>query len=178
MCGEYDPDNAVNDVNIGSPPHVWRIRSKLYKTYLPQRITSTCVENTIFSLCGFFCFWDHLHMCGEYQKLEQTMTKPLGSPPHVWRIHSIYFWLGRSNGITSTCVENTNLLWLIPKMARDHLHMCGEYVASLGCRRGEAGSPPHVWRIHRRHNLATIPTRITSTCVENTQTAQFSNHSY
>ena len=48
MCGEYLPLSSFGTCILGSPPHVWRIRDKDMQKEYNKRITSTCVENTIY----------------------------------------------------------------------------------------------------------------------------------
>ena len=93
----------------GSPPHTWRIPDMITVTNGATRITSTYVENT-FTPFGI-------------------ITNGIGSPPHTWRIPSA----GCANffiiGITSTYVENTETGGRNNALARDHLHIRGEYQA-------------------------------------------------
>ena len=56
----------------------------------------------------------------------------------------------------------------LKKLKKDHLHMCGEYVALVFLRLFKVGSPPHVWRIPKYSDEKAENVRITSTCVENT----------
>ena len=134
------------------------------------RITSTYVENTVKSLAVSSLIWDHLHMCGEYLYAVHVSHTRTGSPPHVWRILYSHWCCGLSNRITSTCVENTVADVLHTTTDQDHLHMCGEYLVSWIKGQAARGSPPHVWRIHKRWWIYLIAIRITSTCVENTST--------
>ena len=111
---------------------------------------------------------DHLHMCGEYLMNKCEYCHPPGSPPHVWRIQSVYPFSNQYHGITSTCVENTKSLLLYLVLHWDHLHMCGEYTKESFPANTNIGSPPHVWRIHDGNVYVLKLYRITSTCVENT----------
>ena len=148
MCGEYGQTWSRYDAEVGSPPHVWRIRKGPKDIEGLFRITSTCVENTMLMALLNGKHQDHLHMCGEYliSKLYISITQ--GSPPHVWRIHQ-----------HQTQHSYTTV---------DHLHMCGEYITGLNNQLNDLGSPPHVWRIHCPRAVFTIFGGITSTCVENT----------
>ena len=147
MCGEYSHKLPHIGMLPGSPPHVWRIRSQLLPHQGSYRITSTCVENTLkvwfpSALTGDpstcventrWCGWrrmrcgDHLHMCGEYELHVRRGVVDWGSPPHVWRIHFPCYGIDRFSGITSTCVENTDIGPRPIDQHMDHLHMCGEY---------------------------------------------------
>ena len=46
MCGEYLQVVKTVNVELGSPPHVWRIPAGRQDRQRRTRITSTCVENT------------------------------------------------------------------------------------------------------------------------------------
>ena len=113
-------------------------------------------------------------MCGEYiQQLYQAAVGS-GSPPHVWRIQMFIDPPSVPIGITSTCVENTSTLTSAGIFKEDHLHMCGEYFNGTIRFFLQLGSPPHVWRILNEVTITFGPFRITSTCVENTDTANIS----
>ena len=72
-------------------------------------ITSTCVENTFRTIGVAKNIRDHLHMCGEYCSDRTNESNALGSPPHVWRIQLGFHRDFAATGITSTCVENTQV---------------------------------------------------------------------
>ena len=128
MRGEYKLVVTIKRFCLGSPPHAWRIPGIAKDVPAEDRITSTCVENTYVHVLQTYSKKDHLHMRGEYPKIEALVAIPPGSPPHAWRIrdwdHQIFY----IEGITSTCVENTE--------QSDEILVCGN------------GSPPHAWRIH------------------------------
>ena len=168
MCGEYMAMVAAVGLMLGSPPHVWRIHGSKEADDAKQRITSTCVENTLVCSCWPSIRQDHLHMCGEYALIREQRLKHGGSPPHVWRIQLNTVTSATSPGITSTCVENTTMKPNTQIKFRDHLHMCGEYSYLKRATSQHQGSPPHVWRIRARTNISQNDMRITSTCVENT----------
>ena len=107
MCGEYKRVYSSVSAFLGSPPHVWRIRSYWSPDTKGYRITSTCVENTMTGLEELETAGDHLHMCGEYDNYASMMSSGQGSPPHVWRIQDWCFKVTMRWRITSTCVENT-----------------------------------------------------------------------
>ena len=86
MCGEYGILARLIPMLVGSPPHVWRIPIDDSDPDNPQRITSTCVENTTLTEELNRRHKDHLHMCGEYFSLKLQIFFFQGSPPHVWRI--------------------------------------------------------------------------------------------
>ena len=111
LRGEYCARPVLRIWERGSPPLTWRIRKKDAEQQADFRITSTYVENTVFTLIFYFCAWDHLHIRGEYLlvavirfnfhrfdkdhlhirgeyfKSIATPSIVLGSPPHTWRIH-------------------------------------------------------------------------------------------
>ena len=135
---------------------------------LRMRITSTCVENTSSKESPIRCSEDHLHMRGEYSHALQQRQSVTGSPPHAWRIPNPTNARRTVEGITSTCVENTNSSHSRSNTDEDHLHMRGEYAPARLLQRSESGSPPHAWRIPRRSYADYFMLGITSTCVENT----------
>ena len=65
--GEYTLTNNGNSMEIGSPPHTWRIRKWGELINTTVGITSTYVENTYLIKVGYFLVWDHLHIRGEYK---------------------------------------------------------------------------------------------------------------
>ena len=67
-------------------------------------------------------------MRGEYLDRESYLKLLQGSPPHAWRIQLHLRYSLVNTGITSTCVENTVTPVLSSVIAKDHLHMRGEYV--------------------------------------------------
>src|SRR5699024_4251500 len=92
-----------------------------------MRITSTYVENTENGLIQNWTAEDHLHIRGEYKKLDKIHSWFIGSPPHTWRILYIIFTKIKKHRITSTYVENTPRQQLSDNLSRDHLHIRGEY---------------------------------------------------
>ena len=107
-------------------------------------------------------------MRGEYPQSVLKILLNQGSPPHAWRIPVVK---NRPSGvlrITSTCVENTVMLYSSASLLRDHLHMRGEYQIPQTPEEQLKGSPPHAWRIHLLLLQKQSSMRITSTCVENT----------
>ena len=165
--GEYIDLLKLRPVNLGSPPHTWRIQTATTHKAAKPGITSTYVENTHLHLVHIQLTWDHLHIRGEYLKELSPNLLRWGSPPHTWRIHSDMFLPQSMTRITSTYVENTYCQSLVNRSHQDHLHIRGEYW--WGCFaaseiqdhlhiRGEylsfsanilvsVGSPPHTWRI-------------------------------
>ena len=86
MCGEYIENLLTFAWQQGSPPHVWRILLKRARRQQMEKITSTCVENTVNGKRLDSKSRDHLHMCGEYPFLSSPSKMIGGSPPHTWRI--------------------------------------------------------------------------------------------
>ena len=70
--------------------------------------------------------------------------------------------------ITSTYVENTETGGRNNALARDHLHIRGEYSRAVTSLKMNGGSPPHTWRIPAARKQHKKKYRITSTYVENT----------
>ncbi len=119
--------------------------------------------------------WDHLHMRGEYVMYFVSSLRRIGSPPHAWRIQTLYNPDTVAMRITSTCVENTLLLKRKKETNKDHLHMRGEYYKQKVKQGFLTGSPPHAWRILLMRQLVNHLSRITSTCVENTLSGSVSS---
>ena len=59
-----------------------------------------------------------------------TIFSNLGSPPHTWRIHKEQLNSIDQDRITSTYVENTDIAQRTSELAKDHLHIRGEYTKS------------------------------------------------
>ena len=132
----------------GSPPHTWRIQKVQSQMHQLIRITSTYVENTVWTNPPIGCPQDHLHIRGEYLKIINLQVMLKGSPPHTWRIRKLAIYKRKTTRITSTYVENTDLQEMNQQW--------------------QNGSPPHTWRIPDWRNSIGWTTRITSTYVENT----------
>ena len=49
------------------------------------------------------------------------------------------------NGITPTCVGNTDIARVAKRRYKDHPHLCGEHSTHDLARRQSLGSPPPVW---------------------------------
>ena len=113
---------------MGSPPHTWRILGDEFGS-------DPSVQ-------------DHLHIRGEYNASPQDLMIQVGSPPHTWRIQPTSDRLWPPPRITSTYVENTDIVSF--------------------CFCNKEGSPPHTWRILRLFELIPAVPGITSTYVENT----------
>ena len=92
----------------------------------------------------------------------------MGSPPHTWRIPLAGSLWPVADRITSTYVENTSIPRIPWSANEDHLHIRGEYSDIPIITKGNIGSPPHTWRIHKHIVKASVLNRITSTYVENT----------
>ena len=127
--GEYNGEDEERVTLPGSPPHTWRIRCSDKRGDLVVRITSTYVENTLLHHLIHLQYRDHLHIRGEYFIKCRKTTAHNGSPPHTWRILTIFRSRILSKRITSTYVENTFLVSNVSLKSRDHLHIRGEYSA-------------------------------------------------
>ena len=85
--GEYGGRCRLRSLQLGSPPHTWRIHYKPLERFSDLRITSTYVENTVGFISRIQAIKDHLHIRGEYLRYFEFKLAELGSPPHTWRIH-------------------------------------------------------------------------------------------
>ncbi len=146
--GEYDWMVTIQRLQLGSPPHTWRIPLINFFTFSSVGITSTYVENTPRIKSLGWLFWDHLHIRGEYSTAWSLTQKLKGSPPHTWRILQQHL-----------CQQTT---------VQDHLHIRGEYLERIKLYNPDSGSPPHTWRIPKIVLSNRTALRITSTYVENT----------
>ena len=134
-------------VNLGSPPHTWRILNDLFNSNYWIRITSTHVENTWILTAFTVTLEDHLHTRGEYCSNVKNCIFSTGSPPHTWRILFMSMLKTKQPRITSTHVENTAGYIGLKSEDGDHLHTRGEYNRESLNRQKDTGSPPHTWRI-------------------------------
>ena len=125
--GEYIQQDNVITTKWGSPPHTWRIPYVAAPVTGRTGITSTYVENTSNGTTTRMKNWDHLHIRGEYCFFFLHTSLIQGSPPHTWRIpFRPWSWL-QARRITSTYVENTISFTFFDQLAKDHLHIRGEY---------------------------------------------------
>ena len=132
---------------LGSPPHTWRIQTYTFSLEFQNGITSTYVENTLRHVFVEISIWDHLHIRGEYILVEYSFPPILGSPPHTWRILFTFMFMPSLLRITSTYVENTEIISMLNVTGEDHLHIRGEYPLVSVPSACLLGSPPHTWRI-------------------------------
>ena len=146
VWGHSTPSSESN--KSGSPPRVWGIRVLGPPRTGSRGITPTCVGNTETSLATLFSLWDHPHVCGEYAGAVSSFPNATGSPPRVWGIRLVPWWLDDVHGITPTCVGNTNSIKPAMSLA--------------------LGSPPRVWGIPSSSCAGPAPPGITPTCVGNT----------
>ena len=126
------------------------------------------MENTFINKCLWCHARDHLHIRGEYLKHFLLNITLKGSPPHTWRIQPAFLKTFLNSGITSTYVENTDNYIQRFLLAKDHLHIRGEYTVLAVNSMVSRGSPPHTWRILINLLFLFLNYRITSTYVENT----------
>ena len=166
--GEYVKIYGKISLELGSPPHTWRIPWVNSFHFFYPRITSTYVENTLCIRHAARSARDHLHIRGEYNKFNHVNRFITGSPPHTWRILNNDGVTDSKVRITSTYVENTIEFCRQQTKVEDHLHIRGEYSYFCKIHAILKGSPPHTWRILTKTWSQILITRITSTYVENT----------
>ena len=107
MRGEY-PLVARTPIHVlGSPPHAWGIHKHDEDEGGVDRITPTCVGNTLRSSTIKYLFQDHPHMRGEYVVISSRRGILIGSPPHAWGILGLNTIGVLRDRITPTCVGNT-----------------------------------------------------------------------
>ena len=149
LRGEYLSGQSAKVWQLGSPPLAWGIL-----------VTVSC------------CFCqdqDHPHLRGEYLPCKSCLFVGQGSPPLAWGILALRDAIVNSNGITPTCVGNTPSLTRSKSWRWDHPHLRGEYRDSVPIRFNSPGSPPLAWGILIGLVRLAMITRITPTCVGNTQ---------
>ena len=92
--GEYMKGEITWQIQLGSPPHTWRIPAHQKERETDSRITSTYVENTQLWQEKTCSWQDHLHIRGEYTKRSLIIEPFL----ILWKskfiqFHPIYFIL-------------------------------------------------------------------------------------
>ena len=165
MCGESFGSSFAFAEDKGSPPHVWGKLRKHKRGKSCRRITPTCVGKALPVPDYKFQLWDHPHMCGESLSYWHSSQGSRGSPPHVWGKQSCIALTPASSRITPTCVGKARIRATIPRLLRDHPHMCGESLPKEIRDEINKGSPPHVWGKRKTAPKISNEERITPTCV-------------
>ena len=83
MCGEHHQPVKLQNIELGSSPHV---RGTLGGEQSGRRlggIIPACAENTIGADHVFLWLGDHPRMCGEHDTGKCTVLENEGSSPHV-----------------------------------------------------------------------------------------------
>ena len=127
---------------------MWGKHSTVKFTFMPCRITPTCVGKAAESCTVVTCTQDHPHMCGESQCTLHPLVMAPGSPPHVWGKPDDFPRFRVYGRITPTCVGKTINVFNVLPIIGDHPHMCGENSSHTASQRSLPGSPPHVWGKH------------------------------
>ena len=127
MRGEYRYQGIRNTLVMGSPPLAWGILFDVVGVRAKTGITPTCVGNTD-RPCRWPCTCrDHPHLRGEYEPAQEFKNAAKGSPPLAWGIPHHQVAVSVDDGITPTCVGNTEIWDLIAAATEDHPHLRGEY---------------------------------------------------
>ena len=168
MRGEYVETKFMNSTNSGSPPLAWGILFGAESVDSFVRITPTCVGNTQRQPPPGFQFRDHPHLRGEYPVSGSQSGERLGSPPLAWGIRHQSNPPKVKEGITPTCVGNTQHTPQQLYQSQDHPHLRGEYASPSKNLAPEKGSPPLAWGIRLSITRRPATYRITPTCVGNT----------
>ena len=132
-------------------------------------ITPTCVGNTIDHRVTASSTQDHPHLCGEHHLTPLLRPCRRGSPPPVWGTLPNNESEFKSDGITPTCVGNTDFSVVALIQLQDHPHLCGEHCLSVCWKSCMKGSPPPVWGTRIKARYFRLNSGITPTCVGNTQ---------
>ncbi len=77
----------------GSPPRVWGIRKSFPVFPKPKRFTPTRVGNTRIGISAPPMVSVHPHACGEYARQVRRQMNGYGSPPRVWGIRGLCYFL-------------------------------------------------------------------------------------
>ena len=133
-----------------------------------QRITPTCVGNTLAGRYIRFETQDHPHLRGEYWLWFWLGLSFRGSPPLAWGILADVADVFTHVGITPTCVGNTTFVFDRYPEVEDHPHLRGEYYLLCTDISSGVGSPPLAWGILTSTVSLGDKLRITPTCVGNT----------
>ena len=147
MCGEYAIRSGEMLDALGSPPRVWGIRESLLAETGIERFTPTCVGNTCHLSWQSESNAVHPHVCGEYFINGDVLGVPIGSPPRVWGILSLFAISSLLLRFTPTCVGNTRTPPSVAAIQTVHPHVCGEYQLAECSASATNGSPPRVWGI-------------------------------
>ena len=107
LRGEYCVSNSAICWVTGSPPLAWGILSIKRSKKLLDRITPTCVGNTLWNTKHRSDREDHPHLRGEYVRDAIANSLIWGSPPLAWGIPTPGLSVTIALGITPTCVGNT-----------------------------------------------------------------------
>ena len=87
---------------------------------------------------------DHPRMCGEKQRSAESVTIPMGSPPHVRGKDRLWQKRFHEVGITPACAGKRRAQDRQDPPRGDHPRMCGEKWLKRKTAAKFIGSPPHV----------------------------------
>ena len=144
MCGEKQRSAESVTIPMGSPPHV---RGKELRTaFKPCRlgITPACAGKSVTYRCYISEGKDHPRMCGEKQRSAESVTIPMGSPPHVRGKDRLWQKRFHEVGITPACAGKRRAQDRQDPPRGDHPRMCGEKVSSTSPIKCLKGSPPRM----------------------------------
>ena len=135
MRGEHAGMKIPPIPAVGSPPRAWGTRVVQFEVQPPNRITPTCVGNTMRSAFHRCRLSDHPHVRGEHCPSSKNSISHSGSPPRAWGTHYLRMLFVPSFRITPTCVGNTKLRCAADACNRDHPHVRGEHIPALAAWR-------------------------------------------
>ena len=103
-------------------------------------------------------------MCGEKQRSAESVTIPMGSPPHVRGKDRLWQKRFHEVGITPACAGKRRAQDRQDPPRGDHPRMCGEKVSSTSPIKCLKGSPPHVRGKAEKNGTFCPGVRITPAC--------------
>ncbi len=126
--GEYWVRQQNHYPAVGSSPHPWGVRGKVYDNWVAERIIPTSVGSTLIWAQDSLDETDHPHIRGEYTYDCEADGYVKGSSPHPWGVLSNCAVKRSFEGIIPTSVGSTfrseGNYWLF----EDHPHIRGEYI--------------------------------------------------
>ena len=133
------------------------------------RITPACAGKTSRLESRAFPAEDHPRMCGKDNASCISLSKRLGSPPHVRERRRHSNAGSHAAGITPACAGKTQTARRSAFPIWDHPRMCGKdamiHCDNIRCK----GSPPHVRERLRLQAVQLLKCRITPACAGKTK---------
>ena len=168
MRGEYRALKAFAREKGELPPRARRIPRPHTGPKAYTGTTSACAENTTTAKHGAPSNGNYLRVRGEYPVTGKKNIKMLELPPRARRIRRGRTRLGRINGTTSACAENTSVSIMMRHVPRNYLRVRGEYMKYWHEMAKDKELPPRARRIPEASAIRRCAAGTTSACAENT----------